>query len=383
MNQTKPKVSVIIPVYNAEPFLRECLDSVVGQSLKEIEIILVDDGSTDSSLSILREYEAKDGRVCVVTQPNINAGAARNNGLSRASGEYLSFLDADDVFELDMLEKAYGKAKKEEAEILVFRCDLFYAENKTVVEKDSVWAHNLPEKTTFAGTEIKKNLFRSFVGWAWDKLFLRSFVEENHLRFQEQRTSNDLLFTYLSLAKASRITVLEECLAHHRTQVKGSLEATRIRSVDCCYQALIALRDALKEAGLYARFEQDFVNFSLNFLLWNLETIPWPAHEVLFYKLKLIWLNELNVAGREKEYFYEPQEYERLVRILEKPYNDLSPEEIQRRFDEKDRLLAERDRDVAARDRMLEEIQGSVSYRVGRAATWLPRKILRGSRNKK
>ncbi|MDO5139064.1 MAG: glycosyltransferase family 2 protein, partial [Oscillospiraceae bacterium] len=87
-----PKVSVIIPVYNAEEYLRECLDSVVNQTLRDIEIICVDDGSTDGSLSVLREYEKGDPRVRVFTQPNINAGAARNKGLYNATGEYLSFL---------------------------------------------------------------------------------------------------------------------------------------------------------------------------------------------------------------------------------------------------------------------------------------------------
>ena len=105
------KVSVILPVYNASDYLHQCMDSIVGQTLKDIEIICVDDGSTDNSLDILKEYEQKDKRVKVIQQKNAGAGAARNNGLSIATGEYLSFLDSDDFFEPDMLEKAYEKAK--------------------------------------------------------------------------------------------------------------------------------------------------------------------------------------------------------------------------------------------------------------------------------
>ena len=107
------KVSVILPVYNASDYLHQCMDSIVGQTLKDIEIICVDDGSTDNSLDILKEYEQKDKRVKVIQQKNAGAGAARNNGLSIATGEYLSFLDSDDFFEPDMLEKAYEKAKEE------------------------------------------------------------------------------------------------------------------------------------------------------------------------------------------------------------------------------------------------------------------------------
>ena len=99
----EPKVSVIIPVYNVEKYLGPCLDSILGQTLNNIEVICVDDGSTDRSLDILREYEKRDARVKVLTQPNTNAGAARNKGIQQARGEYLSFLDSDDHFDPTML----------------------------------------------------------------------------------------------------------------------------------------------------------------------------------------------------------------------------------------------------------------------------------------
>ena len=117
------KVSVILPVYNVSDYLRQCMDSIVGQTLKDIEIICVDDGSTDDSLAILKEYEAKDQRVKVIQQANAGAGAARNKGLEIATGEYLSFLDSDDFFEPDMLEKAWSKAHETRAQVVVFRSD--------------------------------------------------------------------------------------------------------------------------------------------------------------------------------------------------------------------------------------------------------------------
>ncbi len=91
------KISVIIPVYNAEKYLRECLDSIVKQTLQEIEIICIDDGSTDNSLAVLREYERKDERLKIIEQANSGAGVARNAGMKAARGEYLAFMDADDV----------------------------------------------------------------------------------------------------------------------------------------------------------------------------------------------------------------------------------------------------------------------------------------------
>ena len=99
-----PKVSVVLPVYNVENYLKECLDSLVEQTYKDIEIICVDDGSSDSSLKILKEYAVIDNRIIVLEQKNQGAAVARNFGLSVATGEYVSFLDSDDVFSLNLFQ---------------------------------------------------------------------------------------------------------------------------------------------------------------------------------------------------------------------------------------------------------------------------------------
>ena len=132
------KVSVIIPVYNVEPYLKQCMDSVVGQTLKDIEIICVDDGSTDGSLDILREYAAEDNRIQIIEQKNAGAGAARNNGMRHATGKYLSFLDSDDFFEPRMLEKAYDLVEKDQADFVAYKSDQYHTEKKQFVSADWV-----------------------------------------------------------------------------------------------------------------------------------------------------------------------------------------------------------------------------------------------------
>lgn len=413
----QPKVSVIIPVYNTEPYLRQCLDSVTQQTMREIEIILVDDGSTDASLSILREYEEKDGRVTVLTQPNINAGAARNNGLKQAKGEYLSFLDADDFFAPDMLEKAYLKAKEQNAQICVFHCDSYNDESGEYEENRAVFDENLPAATSFSGTEVKNGLFHTFVGWAWDKLFLREFITENGIRFQEQRTTNDLYFTYFALAKAARITVIEEVLAHHRIHVKASLEATRAKSWDCFYKALLALKNGLTDAGLFRTYERDFVNYTLKFSLWNLWTISWPIREKVYYLLKLIWFDELSATGRDRDYFYSEEEYTQFQKVMNEPYLDEDPYLLKERAGAAERRIADQENRIADQERRLADqenriadqerriadqenhiaqqnnriaelenrvgekehqllkVTSSLSFKIGRALTWLPRKV--------
>ena len=151
-----PKVSVIIPVYNTEEYLRECLDSVVNQTLKDIEIICIDDGSTDSSLDILKEYAKKDNRITVLKQKNQSSGIARNAGLSIAQGKYLSFLDSDDLFELELLESLYKKIISTKSDIAICDADKFDSEGNNYNLK-MLNLKNVPEKNSFSQNDIPNN----------------------------------------------------------------------------------------------------------------------------------------------------------------------------------------------------------------------------------
>lgn len=321
----QPIVSVIMPVYNGETYLRQCLDSVVNQTLKEIEIICVDDGSSDRSVEILKEYAAKDERVMVLQQANAGAGAARNNGLSKASGKYLSFLDSDDFFETDMLEKAVEKIAADRADFVVFRCDHYLNDTNTFKKAAyTLKKQTLPPYTPFNFRQITDNVFKAFVGWAWDKVYDREFVMKHNLKFQEQRTSNDMLFVFSALVLAKRITYLDTVLAHQRRNNGESLSNTREKSWFCFYNALKALRDVLKEKGLYEELKKDFVNYAVHFSLWNLNTITGECYEKLYTKLHEEWFEELEVTGHDEDYFYNKTEYKQLADILRydfKEYN--------------------------------------------------------------
>lgn len=312
----KPLVSVIIPVYNVEQYLRQCLDSVVNQTLKDIEIICVNDSSTDNSLAILNEYAARDSRIKVITQPNGGAGAARNNGLSASTGKYLSFLDSDDFFEPDMLELAYEKAEEDKADFVVFQSDQYYTDDDKFVQV--AWTlreKEIPPYTPFSHRQMTDDIFKVFVGWAWDKLYNREFVEQNHLLFQEQRTSNDMLFVFSAVAIAKRITVVKKVLAHQRRDAKDSLSKTRENSWYCFYDALLALRERLKSEGLYRELEKDYINYALHFSLWNINTLAEPTKTKLITKMKSEWFEELGIKGKSEEYFYNKKEYKQYTKL--------------------------------------------------------------------
>lgn len=382
------RVSVIMPVYNAEQYLRQCLDSVLNRAEQRIEVICVDDGSTDSSPEILREYAEKDARVTVITQENAGAGAARNNGMAFAKGEYLSFLDADDFFEPDMLSSAYNRAHYYDSDIVVFRSDLYsQAEKRYYGASHTIRANYLPQEQPFAGSDIEENVFGVFAGWAWDKLFKTEFVRRLGLKFQEQRTTNDMLFVFSAIVQAQSICTINGVLAHHRSGA-GSLSVTREKSWDCFYKALLALRQQLKDWGLYERFESDFVNYSLHFALWNLTTLRGPSYALLYNKLHDEWFQELGVAGRDEACFYSLEEYNKLQSILTLTAEEFLFSELDEAKAKNSGLQSEVNRlrninrdtrnkaaELRKKNAKLRKQRKSASWKIGRIITWLPRKL--------
>lgn len=312
-----PCVSVIVPVFNRELVIEECLQSVLGQSLEHIEVICIDDGSTDGSLRILKELAIKDARLRIIQQENQGAAAARNRGMQEAQGRYLSFLDADDVFDEDMLLLATAEAERSKADFVVFRSDRFVDdfEQRSPIPW-SLRSEWLPKRGPFAWRDIKGNTFKAFIGWAWDKLFRREFIERHGLRFQEQRTTNDMLFVFSALVLARRISVVGEVLAHQRRSTEGTLSVTREESWDCFYHALVALRDRLRKEELYEDLEVDFINYALHACLWNVETLEEPARSMLLAQLEGEWLEDLGIAGKEPGYFQDEDEYQRYIALF-------------------------------------------------------------------
>ncbi len=198
----RPKVSVIVPVYNVEEYLPKCLDSIINGTFKDIEIIVVNDGSTDGSSKILEDYKKKDKRIVVINKENGGLGSARNKGLEKASGEYISFIDSDDWIDKDMLEKMYDKAIREKLDIIVCSYKNIYCNKEEI--------YTIPDKIINDTMQHKNSrIFNTFS--AWCKIYKRDFVLQNKVKFVEEKIwYEDFPFSVKLLSMTSKIGIINE-----------------------------------------------------------------------------------------------------------------------------------------------------------------------------
>ena len=304
----QPIISVVIPVYNVEKYLRKCLDSVVNQSFRDIEIILVDDGSTDNSGKICDEYAQNDTRILVIHQENQYVGIARNNGMDIARGEYLIFLDSDDYFDPQLLESLYERALETGADITLCKEQAYYDKEG---EFDSMnWAQKpdwMPSKV-FSGNDIPERILNVCVLWPWDKLYKISFLRSKDIRFPLDRTvaaSEDFVFVGHTVALADKITFINKTLITHRYHSK-SLAATRNK-----YAASLAvnmLYDRLKKANLIDKYHRSFINLTLDHLHWSLTVASEKTYKEE-YEIAKDMFRKYRFNKYNEEYFYNKDQY--------------------------------------------------------------------------
>ena len=305
------KVSVIIPVYNAEKYLGKCLESLLSQTLQEMEIICVDDGSSDGSPEILKRFQERDGRVRILTQENQYAGAARNNGMKEAQGEYLLFLDADDFFENTLLEKVYNQGKKMEADIVLFGAKQY--NDKTGIVSPASWYFKrdaLPRENPFSGKTENTDVFALVTPAPWTKLFRREFVEKQGLSFQGLQNSNDVYFVLTALALAEKITYVDEELVFYRVGMKGSLQGSKSLHPDCFIEAYAGVYHELQRRGIYERYEEGFMNILLSGCAHNLRTVTdWELRRRICERMAEPEFAEMGLMERREEYFRRKEDF--------------------------------------------------------------------------
>jgi glycosyltransferase involved in cell wall biosynthesis len=322
------KVSVIVAVYNAEPFLRQCLTSIADQSLREIEIICVNDGSTDASPEILRAFAADDGRIVVCEKENEGLGgaSARNLGLERARGEYVSILDSDDFFELDMLEKAVAEADLTNADIVVFGGYEYDHRNGNIFAAPSILnTDKIPQKEVFSYRDCPEDIYQLSQGMAWNKLYRRAFLKKHNLRFQNIKYTDDVYFTFAHMVLAERIAVLRECLCCYRVNTGSNQTAGLANYPDSAYLPYTALKESLVAWGIYGAVQRSFVNCAAAFFRYFYDKIDrYDRFKYLHDKFRDEMFAALDIGDKNADYFYDALTYLWVRQVAENSAGELA-----------------------------------------------------------
>ena len=270
----QPKVTIILPVYNVEQYLRQCLDSVVNQTMREIQIICVNDGSPDNSLEILQEYAARDARIEVIDKPNGGQATARNAGFARCKGKYAYFADADDWLEPDLCEKAYQKAEETNAEVTLFFY-FSYNPNKTVQN----WHENTARSfTPSVKTTAEEKIPVLALSSVWCKLFRTDFFRNNKIMFPEGLVHDDSFVNWMGITLAKKIAIVPEQLYHYRhtpgsitTSISRRSGGERSLHIVTIYNKI---QDCLLESGHYAAYREKFLSTKLGMWFGRYQILP-------------------------------------------------------------------------------------------------------------
>lgn len=280
------KVSVIVPIYNAYDYLKEALDSILSQTLTDIEVICIDDGSTDRSLDIIKEAQQRDERVRIVTENNAGPSTARNKGILRVKGEYMIFLDADDFYEPRLLETMYERAVADRLDITVARFDIYNNKReKFTAATEEPHAHIFDHGSVASKNEYPDYIFESTTGYVWNKLFLTSFIIEKELTFApELYVFEDVYFVCTALSLAERVGRVEDVMIHHRVysdQHRAKLFKKYYNQVPVVY---MRLKEFLMHHGMYIPLMRAFHNLSAG-RCYRIYNLLWSDAKSSFWDL--------------------------------------------------------------------------------------------------
>lgn len=226
-------ISIVVPVYNCEKYLEECLESLCSQTYKNTEIICVDDGSTDSSVDLLKSIAEKDSRVKILSQKNAGAGAARNYGLSVAKGKYIYFFDADDIAVNNLLELAYNRAQETDADIVAFNGYTFTNDDISTKKIKPGYNKNVlgDSSYVFSYKDYPENIMSIVNVVPWNKLIRTDFIKENNIRFEEISSTNDITFSAVCAATAKKIALVDKQLMYYRLGHSGTISSTKSKNL--------------------------------------------------------------------------------------------------------------------------------------------------------
>lgn len=263
---TEIKVSIVIPVYNSEKFLAKCLDSVVGQTMKEKEIIVVNDGSTDRSQQIIDDYADRYTDIVRVTQENAGQGAARNRALYLARGEYVAFVDSDDYIDRNALEILYTEARGEQCDVVLFNWNKVDVGGHVLEYRDHSRFDNRLFHRDGIVREFLINNQALIEGFSWNKFIKRDLFETFHIRYPNLKFE-DIPTMFQILTKTGKCKYLNKTLYHYVSNEDSTVHSMNESNVRDFVVAINMIGDILAEENIDRLFEKEYFVYKSNHLL--------------------------------------------------------------------------------------------------------------------
>ena len=287
------KFSVIIPVYEVEKYIRECLDSVINQTFTRFEVICVNDGSTDNSLGILKEYAENDSRIKIITQENQGQGVARNNAIDAAQGEYLVFVDPDDFLDSEALEVINKSFSDSSADIIQFDylvCSEDGSNNRQRVFKKRAKRYfnlNLLNDKVFNWQEVGKKSIEGLSLFCWDKAYKTDFIKKYNIKFAPTKNGEDHIFSISANLLANKILYINKSFYHYRTRLKSITNSASIESF-CVFKNIELLKQFLITNNLIEEYKFSLDEYVSSVLSWHFANIPQDKTDEYLDKCKEI-----------------------------------------------------------------------------------------------
>jgi len=287
------KISIIIPIYNVSKFLPDCLDSIINQSYNNLEIICINDGSTDDSKNIILKYKEKDNRIILINQENKGLAGARNTGLKYATGKYVYFCDSDDWIDKDLIKHSYEQIQKYNSDLVIFDFNNVYDGLIVKVNRVSSFIQKYGHKV-FNFNENKNIIYQNPSACA--KLYKKSFLEQNNLYFPEDlRFGEDSPFWIKLLFCNPKITLLNEYLYFYRKR-EGGLTTKTTDFVERQWYVYTELKKVLKEKNASSENMLLALDFECRLAVYNYSAINNFSQFIPFEK-------SIKQFAKEYEYF--------------------------------------------------------------------------------
>ncbi|MCJ7689722.1 MAG: glycosyltransferase [Clostridiaceae bacterium] len=261
-------VSIIIPVYNVQEYLSECLDSVINQTIKNKEIIIVNDGSTDNCTEILAEYKIKFPELIIINQENRGISETRNVGLSAAIGEYIAFVDSDDFIEKCMFERMYNTAKREKSDVVMCNYILY---NQTSHEQNTgkyVIEGSSEEGYINRTKSLEKFLTNDIKAYVWNKLVKRALFTEHEILFPDFKVCEDTPVVFLLLAHSKRIFSIKDPLYYYRQREDSLTKVFSIKSMEDMLKGCYIMRKYIEKDTVHYEILKPYYGVYLVKTLW-------------------------------------------------------------------------------------------------------------------